>query len=62
MYILNIQIPILFSIQLPSLHTCHCQQPEKLCNLQMNGKFTFIGRHVLEISISIKVTPFLENS
>lgn len=62
MYILNIQIPILPSIQLPSVCTCHCQQPDKLCNLQVKGKFTYTERHALQISISIKVTPFLENS
>lgn len=62
MYILNIQIPILLSIQLLNLRACHCQQPAKLCNLQVKGKFTYTGRHVLEISIFIKVTHFLENS
>lgn len=62
MYILNIQIPVLLSIQLPSLCACHCQHPAKLCNLQVKGKFTYTERHVLEINISIKVTHFLENS
>lgn len=60
MYILNIQIPILLSLQLPTHRACHCQHPAELCNLQVKGKFTYTERHVLEISI--RVTHFLENS
>lgn len=54
---------IFLSIQLPDLHVCcyYYQHPAKLHNLKVKGEVTYIERHILEITASMKVTLFLEN-